>query len=329
MLLTCLITIVNASASKKIVMQEIEGVTIKKGWANLVNRATVTMSKNVVFKNNVKLTEVISVGSKINIELGYDGKNKLEFQGYISKIMQTIPIVLECEDDMYLLKKITLKPKTYDNATLLEIVKYITQGFNYKLNVPDVELGKFMIEGSNATPALVLQYIKDTYGFSASFIRVGELTVGFPYQIEPSGNTFKLDFGTNIVSHDLVFKTKEDTKIILKGSSHTKGKKPLKIDYNPQNAIESEAETRTIHCQSNLTESQILAQLKIDYQKILIDGYAGSVLCFGTPFIETGGAVVLQDSDFGDRKGKYLTRNQDVSFGNGGFRRKIEITRKL
>ncbi|TAG56646.1 MAG: hypothetical protein EAZ27_04445 [Cytophagales bacterium] len=326
-----MITITNFAAGKKIVMREVESVSGKKGWSNLTNKATLTFAKNILFdkNDNIKLTEVISVGSTIEIELGYDGNLKQEFKGFITKINQTIPIKLECEDDMYVLKRKTLKPKTFENAELIDIVKYITEGTNYTLNVLPSHVGKFTIEGTNATSAIVLQYIKEKYGFATSFIRQNELTVGFPYQIESKGDTYVLDFGNNIVSHNLEFKTKEDTKLILKGTSHNKGKKPLKVDYNPQKALDSEAEKRDIPLDSNLTEEQALNRLKIEYEKVLIDGYSGDIVLFGIPFINTGDAVILKDPDFADRKGKYLTGDVEWSFSTAGYRRKVGITKQI
>lgn len=330
MLLTCQIIISNAS--HRVVLSEVLSVKIKKGFSNLCNTADVVFPKNIAFtsQNEQKLTEIIKHGSKITIALGYDNNNEMEFEGYVTQIQQTIPIRLSCEDEIYVLKRKTLKPKTFDNANLEDIVKYCTDGLGYQLEVTNGTVGKFNIEGSNVTAAKVLQYLKEKYGYSSYFVSAKKLMVGFPFQITPTNQVFVLDFGFNIKKNNLTYKSKDEVNITLKGISHRKGKEPVKVEYNPKQLIDGDGESRTIHCNSNLSEAQILEQLKIEYERVQVDGYTGTITHFGVPNLQTGDAVVFRDADFIDRKGKYLISDVDIDFGHsGGYSRTISITKKI
>ncbi len=278
MLLTCQIIISNAT--HRVVLSEVESVRIRKGFSNLLNTAEITFPKNIAFtsQNGQKLTEIIKYESKVTIALGYDGNNEMEFEGYVTQVWQTIPIKISCEDEFFELKRNTLQPKTFDNATLKDVVDYIIPKKKvYTLDVTNGTVGKFSISGSNATTAQVLQYLKEKYGYGTYFKDANKLKIGFPFNIKPDEVKYVLDFGLNIKKNSLSFKTKEDINIMLKGISHRKGKEPVRVEYNPKRLVDGDGESRTIHCNSNLSETQILEQLKQEYERVQVDGYSGTI----------------------------------------------------
>lgn len=76
-----------------------------------------------------RLLDYIKVGDKIKIEFGYDGDLKPEFVGYITRIGAEIPIELDCEDEMWMLKKMKPVNKLFKNTTLKEVVKFLAPGY--------------------------------------------------------------------------------------------------------------------------------------------------------------------------------------------------------
>src|SRR5690606_12825630 len=106
------------------------------------------------------LLDYLKVDDSIVIEAGYNGELFSEFTGYISNVGAEIPIVVECEDEMYKLKKMPLINHTFKAANLKEVLQFIAPG--YEINALDMPVGKYMIE--RATPYKVIEDLKEKFG---------------------------------------------------------------------------------------------------------------------------------------------------------------------
>ncbi len=107
--------------------------------------------------------------------------------------------------------------------------------------------------------------------------------------------------------------------------------KDILLDANFDLSIkDGDGESRTIHCNSNLSETQILEQLKQEYERVQVDGYSGTITHFGIPTLQPGNGVTLRDSDFIDRKGTYLISDVDIEFStSSGYSRTVSITKRI
>ena len=76
-----------------------------------------------------KLLDVIKIGDSITIEAGYNGEYHTEFVGYITKIGAEAPIEIECEDEMYKLKKAQPIKKLYSAVDLKVLLRDIAPGY--------------------------------------------------------------------------------------------------------------------------------------------------------------------------------------------------------
>ena len=80
--------------------------------------------QNYDLRKQINLSGLIKEGDSIKIEAGYDNVTRLEFEGYIKRINYTIPLSIECEDELYLFRKMNFK-KSFNDAPLKDIIQYI------------------------------------------------------------------------------------------------------------------------------------------------------------------------------------------------------------
>ena len=72
--------------------------------------------------SNVTTGLLFKEGNRVTIEAGYDGKNKIQFLGYISRVNLGYPIVVELENAGYLLKQ-KVKNWNFKRTTLKAVLK--------------------------------------------------------------------------------------------------------------------------------------------------------------------------------------------------------------
>ena len=94
-------------------IRRVISIKIEESWETLTQHATVEMPRRVtISKNGASLTDqslekALKKGLKIEILAGYNGELRTEFKGYIARVQTGTPTVLHCEDEMYMLKKMT------------------------------------------------------------------------------------------------------------------------------------------------------------------------------------------------------------------------------
>lgn len=300
----------------------VNDIQIKSSWKYLTDTAIIKMPKKVIVtKNGVKrsLKDVIKKGDKVIIRLGYsDGFMNTEFTGYVSSFTNSIPTVIECQDEMYNFKQKSNINKSWSSATLEDIVSHIAGVVPYE--VKEIELGAFRI--SNVNAAEVLYKIRE-YGIYAYF-RSETLHVGFRYPTN-GYSIVNYDFQTNVPDkgNDLKFTSKDDIKIKLKATSILPTNEKIEIELgDPDGAL------RTLHYY-NLSESELRSTANRDFEDLKYDGLKGSFISFGYPFVRHGDVVSLVDGYYPDNNGAYFVDEVITSVSvTGGFKRKITLGKK-
>lgn len=314
---------------KPIIFDFVNEIETDESYENLTDTAKITIPNNISFEG-----KPIAIGTEalfkrdmsIKIECGYDDTLKTVFEGFISHVHLSLPIVLECDDRMWLQKKHTLPNKSYSSVSLATLLKYIIpSSTNYTTNGFLFEnLGKIRIS-NNATTAMVLDMLRKTYQVY-SFFRSGKLYVGLPFQVSLQKlKTF--GFEKNIIDDkSLEWMDSEEVKIKVKGVSvHSDN---TKVEYYyPSKDTEGQQITLSI---SNINLEDLKGYVKRHYDSFQYSGYKGSFTTFGEPFVNHGDKIQFTGNKLPERnEGVYLVRSVKRSFGQNGYRQIIELANKI
>ncbi|MCS7077190.1 MAG: hypothetical protein NZ455_10800 [Bacteroidia bacterium] len=249
----------------------------------------------------------------------------------MSKIGASVPLEIHCEDKVFLLKRNSFEGKLFQKATLKQVLNEILQSFQNQINeplsiiekgLPDIEVGNLRI--GKATYAEILQKLKEDY-FFVLYFRPQYLYMGLPY-LEYENTTPKiLDFSKNVIdTQNLRFRKKEEVKIKVKVISILPNNERIEVETG-----DKEGELRTLYTQGEKNKDKLQAWASAQIDLLKYEGYTGNLLAFGVPFIQHSDSIKLIDPHYPQRGGVYVVDKVKVSYGVRGFRREIEIGKKI
>jgi hypothetical protein len=295
-------------------------LTVSSSWKTFTDTASIVIP-NRFLKNGETIVggdnNVFKRGDTVTIGVGYydaDIENasiKTVFTGYVSKIHSGSPFKISCEDESWKLKQKTFT-KSWKSVSLKSLIGDLVTDIPFE--VVDAELGSFKVTRVNVVN--VLDELKKTYGLT-SFIRDGKLFVGLAYS--GAFGTHKFDFNRNIISNDLEFVRDDDVKIKVTAISMLPTNKKIQIETG-----DPDGDNRTLTFY-NLTESELKKTADREIKKLKFAGWRGSFTTFGSPKVQHGDTIELNDDKFPERSGNYKVETVETSFGVGGFRQKIYI----
>ncbi|HEX8350734.1 MAG TPA: hypothetical protein VF598_12295, partial [Hymenobacter sp.] len=314
LLLTCKVTVGD------LVYTKVSGYEAESSWKTLGDSATVKLYGIAQVENpdgslgdRVKVEDVVKVGDRVKVELGYDGELRTEFEGYVAEIKLSIPFEIRCEDEYWKLKRTPVN-KTFKNTTLKKLLAELVPNVKLSDSVPTLAIEAFRAD--RTTVANVLQKIKENYLVCAYF-RNGRLFVGLPYTEftstnGPEGSVAKYGFQQNVITDDLTYKRTEDVRIKAKVVAyHKSGKKTTVPDVG-----DVDGEERTIILRTETTDKAELKRLAVQkLSEFKYDGYRGKLTSFGVPYVIHSGIAELNDELHPQRSGRYLVDSVNTSFG--------------
>ena len=320
------ITFLATETRKEIVIKKVTSVHIESGWKYLTDSAIITLPRMATYtqEGKKKLTfkqikETFAVGDPVKIELGYNGNYAKEFEGYITHVSADIPIVIKCEDEMYLLKKQPVNV-SLPNASLEELLTTILPGYN--IDALEVEIGAQ--RHPKTTVAKVLEYLKDEYSLY-SYMKEKQLVCGKVYADDSDQEPINLHLEKNVLNNDLNYKNKEDVLIRINAVSTLKNGDKIEVTVGDETGEERQLSYFGIEVEAELTK---LAQE--DLKKYKVDGFTGSVKTYGIPIINHGNKVELTSSLYPDRNGLYYVEETVVDFtDNAEYRRNVKLGDKV
>jgi len=330
----------------------INNVVVDTSYDKLTSTAVVSFPRNVNYDGKnvfVGKDAIFKRNDKIKIELGYDPKLRTVFDGYITKIGASNPIVIHCEDDMFILKKtnITYPEKTgtiitgknrkplkkpivtSDPITLKQLLEYmLPDGIEYKIIVnnangtsivDDVNLGSF--RATKVSVVEILDTLKSEYGLY-SYFRDSVLYVGLPSNSAQS-NTESFAFEETIINSDLLeYKQADDLnlKIVAISMNSDNVKKQIEVG-------DLDGSQRTYYTyNANDEDLKVFANLKL--KEIKYTGYTGTLFTFGEPFVRHGDIAKITSEKYPEQDGYYsivgVSYEMNVKIG---YRQIIDIGR--
>jgi hypothetical protein len=355
-------------------------------WRDLTNKGHIILPKNIYFRDetgtlkplkgtNINVGGFSSSaplflrGDKVTIEAGYKYFNAAHVEiedttqfldGYITKVGSKIPIVLEVEDNMFLLKKQQVGTKTFSKTdTLEDIMNFIVQGTDFTVSsLTKTIFGNPFIVG-NETATQVLQRLQKLYGFDFYF-RGKELRGGALIYIEAEADNEIFHFQKNIISDELEYARKDDIKLSAKayntittndglckdGSPKTKRKRlevlvtmktnpavgEIEYLYRTIERGESVSNIDGIQLDFKFPDANDVATLAfmtyVKLKQYYFDGFRGHFTTFGIPALKTGDNAILQDNILPERNGSYKIKSVTMTGGVNGMRQVVELDYK-
>lgn len=320
----------NIEIAGKYRLRGLHACEITNSVHQIVQNAKIELPLSVVYRNNqllerIKLIDKIKEGDSITIDLGYNGKNRREFTGFIKRINTKMPLELELEDEMYLFRKCIYK-KNFKKSSVKEIIQFLIDGlYNqtglrleiYK-NMPELTVTNFIIDNANGIE--VLQGLTDTYGVFNSYLTTidGKKTLycGLLYGLLKNRVKYKINRNT-ISTSDLKYDQKDQAKHRVRIVNIKPDGTKEEFSYGDKKDQEI-----TMYFSGSHSEAELKQLADVELQK-KVTGYRGGFETFLIPNVEPGCIADISDHQF-NRTGTGYIGTVTTKFGSGA-RRNPEI----
>ena len=302
------------------VLSDTATVELPRAFKNAVDQVGKTV--NISGKS---ILDFMKRGDSIKIELGYDGRIKTEFEGYITKIGAEMPLLLECEDEMFQLKKAPRITKFIKSGKLIDILKAVVPAkYTIECNA-DYSIGKWLIE--DATPYNVLEELREKAGIRAYFKNPTTLCVGMIVDFKAE-TIHVFNFNENVRrGSNLKFAQKESKPIFLTVESKQANGSVLKVSKGEKGGDE-----KTMKLWPNMTKSELEVWANKQQTSVSYDGFEGTLDGWCYPRTRPGDSAQLYRPYYEDRHqdGRYFIEAVTIDVnGTDGIKRANTLSYKL
>jgi hypothetical protein len=153
------------------------------------------------------------------------------------------------------------------------------------------------------------------------------LFVGLPYTEFETLEPVRYHFQRNIVanSDNLSYQKAEDMKVKVKAISILPNNKRIEVTVG-----DKEGEERTLHTYNEKDKDKLKIWAESQLDRLKYEGYTGDFMGYGVPYPKHSGAVSIYDDRYIERRNvSYVVDKVTTTWGKGGFRRKIEIGKRV
>jgi hypothetical protein len=270
------------------------------------------------------ILDFIKRGDAIKIEFGYDDDLQTEFQGYLTKIGADVPLVLECEDEMYQLKKAPRITKSVKSGNLKDVLKAVVPSKYGIVCDGEYTIGKWLID--NATPYEVLEELRTKLGLRSYFSSPDTLHVGMTVDFAPQ-EVYDFNFSQNVRrGSDLKFERKEDRPLEVTAKSKQKNGEELTYTTG-----EKGGDTFTLGL-PQLTMAQLKIWAKRTHSSRSFTGFEGTLNGWCYPRTRAGNAVNIYRPYYPDKHqdGRYFIESVTIDINaSDGIKRAAKLGYKL
>lgn len=308
----------------------IQSIEITQSVKDMGDTCKVVIPRNFVKFEGKNIKDLIKEGDKVLVYFGYD-QLRLEFTGHIKEVGSSAPLELQIDDEFYPLRK-NRNSLSYKSISLKKLLAAIAPG--YKIECPDVELGKFLID--RATSYQVLKEINEKYGFY-SFIKNGTLFTQFAYDVRgitKKAHTYylcdekkdgKKIYG-NVRSNNLKYEFKDSTNVMVEVVAQRKNGKNFKY------VVGSKLKDASVYkfglpIGYSDEDAKVFGQKK--FESLNFDGFRGSISGFGLVKTEAGDSLELVDFEYPERNGTYLIEKVIKKYDSNGIERDNTLSFKV
>jgi hypothetical protein len=307
-------------------------VEIESAWDKLTTTCKLTLPRSITFKDCddkvVGANGAIKRGDKVTVALAYDTLGKAHYKKtfYVAKVKNNIPVEIELEDEMFLLKKGSVSA-SIKGAKLSTVLGKL--GLTNSFKGLDIDIGDFRFD--RLSPAAVLDKLRKDYQIK-SYYRDGKFYAGLAFYPNIQRDV-TVEMREDVVDNSLDYLNKEERYVHVTATSIlkvlTKTKKGTKNKTIKVAVGDFDGEERTMHFYNIKSEEALKAIANQELDKFKYSGYSGTLTTFGYPLISFGDKLKIVDKLYKDRSGIYLVKSVKMKFGVNGFRQEIEIEGKI
>ena len=287
----------------------IASVSIESSKNSYTDTAELTFTDKI-FKNGNRITDYISVGNKIVIQLSYESypEEVTTFSGYVVEISTTENTTIKLEDEAFLYKTAVITPKVFKNTTLKDLISYYYKDTFYSA---DVEIGDWVVN-KNATLINLFDELRSKLGmlcyWQNSILYVGA-------EITRTGRTIIFNVNENVPygTDDIKTTRPEDSGVVSYGLSQQKNGTKIERYAYYSDATRSKIITTSVKPIGTINELKLpnITQTKLDYwikrrlPNLYTNTNTGQITTFGVPVIEHGDFAKVIDGKKTDVSGIY------------------------
>jgi len=300
----------------------VDSVTIKKSVEQLVDTAIIVLPGTSINKT-LEVEDKIAEGDSVLIKLGYDDNPVTEFIGYVNAIQTDDgTLKIECEDELYVLRKKNLNNAEYKNITLSDLlVKVMKQAGGYTISCDySFTWEKFTI--FNATAYDVLKKVQEETKANVYF-KNGTVHIHPQYSEIENEIPVVFDFAVNIEKSDLKYMTAKQRKTLIEVTATTADGKQVKEIFGDTGGAKE-----TLNCgTSDKASMKKLAEER--YKQSVFDGYEGTFKGWLLPYVEPAYKIKIKDAEYPRKDGVYYVVATEIKFSKSGGERTITPGKKI
>lgn len=305
-----------SNGRKEFKFTTLSSFSVESSWQSLTDTCEIVIAKKLYIDQVKKINEMIKIGDPIILRGGYNKEFNEEFRGFVCDVLDDMPVVLKCEDNMYLLKRTQAPNKHYKNIKLVAFLKEMIPA-QFKIDAMDMLVPDYVAD--NKTVSQVLQELKES-GIYSYF--VGDTLVsGKIYTDNPHKELVKYEFTQNVIKNDLRKREKEDFPIRVR-MTHLKanGKKVIVM-------VGKGGQIQDLSCgESDKEKMKTIAERELN--RLQVEGYTGGLEGFGIPFIKHGYTASITNKENTDKQGDYYADAVTSSLSDtGAYRRRVKLGR--
>lgn len=310
---------------RELVMRKVSFIRIESSRNTLTDSAEIQLPRNIKFFDNeqeftrLDITKIFRMDDPVIIELGYGTDANLveEFRGYISApVSAGVPIVIQCEDEMYPLKKI---PVNYSSpsATLKGMLQDIVPG--YEIDVEDISLGGVRLSRTNV--ARVLKALTDDPWNLCCYMRGKQLIVESKERADLG--IVKLNMERDLIDDNLNYRNSEEVLVKVKATSVLVNGQKLDFSFG-----EDGGQVVNLTYYNIVLPAEIEKRARADYSLLKKGGFDGDIRALGKPSVKHGMRVSLDSLLYPDRDGTYYVDTVVKEFKPADYSQNITLGRR-
>ena len=317
-------------------------LVIESSWNTFTDTATITLPNKFIKDNEVIVAgtdNLFKRGDVVEINIGYFPNLQRRFTGFLNNLKPESPLILECEDPMWLLKQINLVSKKFINVTIKEVVEYATAGLEnltIEFDDKDAKIGDFKVDNKGFVNAVtVFEVLKKQFGYNIYF-QDGVLQVRILNSILSLDKTAHvMDTQFNVIEDNLTFQRDDDVGMVVRFDSKQKDNTVITLfgfKEKGKTVISTKPKQGGIVNSwkvPELSETLIRQLITKNMDKYIWEGFQGSFVTFLEPTIEHSDRIDYIDNKLPEKNGRYLIKTVVTTFGVDGGRQIIELRNKV